>query len=347
MFWTRHHLSDQELLMAADNELSARRLERAHKHLGDCSTCQMRMDVIARTLADVSRLCRERPHPPVSPAGSARARLEIQLTRLSKQHETSSVSAHLQRHAVQRRWLHAVVILVLSASGLFLYGRSAQVTSTETSDAPRVFLLPMADLTPGATRLVTLSDLCSGTKHGPTAMIPASVHQEVFRRYGADSRRAAEYELDHLITPELGGASDARNLWPQAYSHTPWNAYVKDELERLFHRLVCDGDIELVTAQQEIAKDWISAYKHYFRTDKPLRDYDTAPLTALDRDLLLSELEEFGVSPLPSAAEGRVLMVMLQSVREGSFRGRLAGAPQEDRVVVRASATLAGIDTLQ
>jgi hypothetical protein len=98
---------------------------------------------------------------------------------------------------------------------------------------------------------------------------------------------------------------------------------VKDELERLFHRLVCDGKIELATAQREIASDWISAYKRYFNTNAPLRDYEAAPLTALDRDLILSELEELGLpAPAWGSSDGPALMTMLQRAREQSHPGR-------------------------
>ena len=55
----------------------------------------------------------------------------------------------------------------------------------------------------------------------------------------------SEYELDYLITPELGGVGDARNLWPQRYDSDVWNARVKDDLERLLPRLVCDGAVDL------------------------------------------------------------------------------------------------------
>ena len=74
---------------------------------------------------------------------------------------------------------------------------------------------------------------------------------------------------------------------------TPWNAYVKDELELHLHRLVCDGAIDLATAQREIVTDWITAHKRYLRTDKPLRDYATSPLTEQATEFLL-ELEESG-----------------------------------------------------
>jgi len=74
--------------------------------------------------------------------------------------------------------------------------------------------------------------------------------------------------VDYLITPELGGAGSIRNLWPQPYSAV-WNAHVKDELEDRLHGLVCSGQVDLATAQREISRDWISAYKKYFHTDKP------------------------------------------------------------------------------
>ncbi len=75
-----------------------------------------------------------------------------------------------------------------------------------------------------------------------------------------------EYELDYLITPELGGIADRRNLWPERYDSRVWNAHVKDELERLLPQLVCQGRLDLVTAQQDIAANWIVAYQKYFQT---------------------------------------------------------------------------------
>jgi hypothetical protein len=73
-----------------------------------------------------------------------------------------------------------------------------------------------------------------------------------------------------LITPQLGGVADARNLWPERYDSGVWNARVKDDLEALLPRMVCDGALELQVAQLEIAGDWIAAYKKYFKTDRPV-----------------------------------------------------------------------------
>jgi hypothetical protein len=34
--------------------------------------------------------------------------------------------------------------------------------------------------------------------------------------------------------------------------------------------MVCAGKVDLPTAQNDIATDWIAAYKKYFHTDTPL-----------------------------------------------------------------------------
>ena len=68
------------------------------------------------------------------------------------------------------------------------------------------------------------------------------------------------YEYDHLVSLELGGApNDARNLWPEPGG----SPNVKDPLENRLHALVCDGTITLAAAQRAIAVDWVAAYHRY------------------------------------------------------------------------------------
>ena len=64
---------------------------------------------------------------------------------------------------------------------------------------------------------------------------------QVFALYGYagydDARCVADAhgktcEIDHLISSELGGADDVQNLWPEAYGTSPWNAHLKDKLEK-------------------------------------------------------------------------------------------------------------------
>ena len=97
-----------------------------------------------------------------------------------------------------------------------------------------------------------------------------SVEQAVFSEYGVPLSSKNSYEVDYLISPALGGTNDIQNLWPEPYTSTPWGARAKDDLEDHLHELVCQGKLPLSTAQNEIASDWIAAYKRYFHTDTPL-----------------------------------------------------------------------------
>ena len=72
-----------------------------------------------------------------------------------------------------------------------------------------------------------------------------------------------DYEEDHLISLELGGAPSAEaNLWPEPYN-APEGARVKDHVENKLHALVCAGTISLATAQRAIATNWWIAYQTY------------------------------------------------------------------------------------
>ena len=135
--------------------------------------------------------------------------------------------------------------------------------------------LPRRTLTPGSTRAVQVADLCSTQDLDNDPPVNPSLEQAVFKEYGVPASSKKNYALDYLITPALGGADNIRNLWPQPYSST-WNARVKDQLEDHLHELVCQGRVQLATAQNDIASDWIAAYKRYFNTDKPEPSLSTA-----------------------------------------------------------------------
>ena len=69
-------------------------------------------------------------------------------------------------------------------------------------------------------------------------------------------------EVDHLISIELGGANDRKNLWPQPYEGLKFNAHVKDKLENFLHDQVCNGGkLTLHAAQREITTNWVESYK--------------------------------------------------------------------------------------
>ena len=91
--------------------------------------------------------------------------------------------------------------------------------------------------------------------------MPASLKRQVFAEYGLQPSGA--FEVDHLISLELGGSNDLKNLWPQSYTTPTYNARVKDGLENRLHWLVCHGTLALDVAQRAIARDWIAALTTY------------------------------------------------------------------------------------
>lgn len=71
--------------------------------------------------------------------------------------------------------------------------------------------------------------------------------------YG-DTGSLADYEYDHFVPVELGGATnDPRNLWPEPGA----SPNRKDAVEDRLRQRVCDGQISLAQAQHEIVSNWV------------------------------------------------------------------------------------------
>jgi len=138
----------------------------------------------------------------------------------------------------------------------------APVDITPTIDPAHRSHLPNPALTPGDVLPVTVSDICVAGYSSKVRAVTEAVKNQVYLEYGITSHKPYEYEVDHLISLELGGSNSVKNLWPEPYAGD-WNARVKDKIENKLHALVCDGQLDLQTAQQEIANDWITAYIKY------------------------------------------------------------------------------------
>jgi hypothetical protein len=262
------HLSDEELLLAIDGEHSAAQQAEVDVHLARCKACRARYARFEEASADldaVYRRDRERDDPSVA---EARAALQSRLREVSARFGPSPRGRMASALMARRQWVGpgvAVAATVLFAAALSLLGYDGwmRIASIEPD------VLPVASLTPGATVSLNAAQICAmGTVGART--IPPAMRQEVLHSYGMEAVPADEYELDYLITPQLGGATNARNLWPQRYAARTWNAYVKDQLEDLLPRMVCARQVDLETAQHDIAVDWIAAYKKYFKTTDPL-----------------------------------------------------------------------------
>jgi hypothetical protein len=86
---------------------------------------------------------------------------------------------------------------------------------------------------------------------------------KIMAAYGVSN--PANYELDHLVALEDGGApADPANLWPQPYSPTP-GAHQKDDEENFLKRQVCSHAVTVAQAGISLAGDWLASYER----DKP------------------------------------------------------------------------------
>src|SRR5208337_1019477 len=130
-------------------------------------------------------------------------------------------------------------------------------------------IVPDPKLTPGDTFDVTAQDVCTPGYARKVRDVPVEMKRQVYREYGITSHGPGDYEIDHLISLELGGSNSIKNLWPESHRTSPWNAQVKDRLEDKLHELVCSGQLDLKTAQQAIASNWIEAYKKYVSPNPP------------------------------------------------------------------------------
>ena len=121
-------------------------------------------------------------------------------------------------------------------------------------------ILPNPELTPGIfDSTATVDKICVKGYTATVRHVTDKQKDDVFKEYGLE--RSGDYEVDHLISLELGGSNDTRNLWPQSYNGL-LNARVKDALENRLHRLVCEGKMSLRDAQLMISTNWIEAYKN-------------------------------------------------------------------------------------
>jgi hypothetical protein len=125
--------------------------------------------------------------------------------------------------------------------------------------------LPDPGCTPGAidpraTQATIGTTICRRGGYTSTLRPPASVtgaeKKSTLRAYN-DTGPSSGYELDHLVSLELGGSPNSpRNPWPEpGAAPNP-----KDKLETALHDLVCANRMTLADAQNAIATDWVSAY---------------------------------------------------------------------------------------
>ena len=133
---------------------------------------------------------------------------------------------------------------------------ATEPTSTTTTTTTTALILPIQSITPGALNPRVREGMIRGTicKAGWTATIrPSSAYTTALKikqmPLYEEGGSPSQYEEDHLIPLELGGAPrNPKNLWPEPRAQ----ANRSDPLETRLKRQVCRGFLRLATARASI-----------------------------------------------------------------------------------------------
>ncbi len=267
IFQADGHLYDEALLLLDEGDLSRNIYQCVEDHLAVCSTCRGRQ----QELHDSERsLLRSASKHPLPDRDAARTRLQSSLLAASQNSRAGwwrKWKATMFRPAMLLR-IGAVAALLVLAVTYRQAGRPLQdLMAAYEETGPE----PNHALTPGSASALSVEEVCRLSDDDLDPKLPPEKQQAVFRAYRMDERAAKAYQVDYLINPQLGGDDSLQNLWPEPYHATVWNATTKDALETRLHGMVCNGQIDLRSAQQELATDWIAAYKKYFHASRPIR----------------------------------------------------------------------------
>ncbi|MGC4056023.1 MAG: hypothetical protein QM757_45020 [Paludibaculum sp.] len=259
------HISPEELLLALDGELEEPRAGVVNRHLLHCWECRARRTRLEQSIADFMELHRSTPDLAIPPVEGPAAKLRASLRQLEGQTPPAPHSRtgwHWAWPQVEPSVLAGSAALLITPLALILWLSSTKVEAAGP--------LPDGKLTPGATRPLTRQQVCVGPTEDEGRLVPEQLAQRVFQEYRIANPRPRSYEVDYLISPSLGGANEISNLWPVPYDHGVWTSRVKDALEDHLRTLVCEGQLDLSTAQRELSTNWIAAYQKHFQTRRPL-----------------------------------------------------------------------------
>lgn len=170
---------------------------------------------------------------------------------------------------MKNKLLIAIAILAIPVSVFASYG-----VQTKTSGCVGNQALPDHTCTPGAVFAVGTTTVCTVGYTTKVRDVPLSEKKQVFKEYGISYSLHANYEVDHLISLEIGGSNDISNLWPESYLINN-GSRTKDSFENYVHSQVCKGSMTLAEAQREISSNWMT----YDNIRRGIKNATTTPIT--------------------------------------------------------------------
>ena len=123
-------------------------------------------------------------------------------------------------------------------------------------------LFPDTECTPGDVFPdCTIEQMCVRGYSATVRNMPKSKKLKVYEMYEIPKDQQKNYVIDHLISLQLCGNNEIKNLFPQI-REGEFNSRTKDKIENFLKREICKGNIELEDAQTVISEDWLSVYTH-------------------------------------------------------------------------------------
>ena len=137
---------------------------------------------------------------------------------------------------------------------------------TKTGNCMANKILPDSSCTPGAVLTTSTSIICKVGYTKTVRDVSETTKKKVFAEYEIPYSQHNNYEVDHLISLEIGGGNDISNLWPENSKITD-GSLTKDKFENYLHSQVCSGKMTIQEAQKEISVNWLS----YYQTDTNIK----------------------------------------------------------------------------
>lgn len=136
------------------------------------------------------------------------------------------------------------------------WGKPTKTTDCQASGPIQDQACTPGDIFPDATK----EKICVPGYASSVRNVTQSTKNKVYAAYGVKTRKPGQYEVDHLVSLQLGGSNDISNLWPEPATPKP-GFHEKDRVENYLHDQICDGNISLRQAQIEIATNWLAVYQ--------------------------------------------------------------------------------------
>ena len=170
-----------------------------------------------------------------------------------------------------KKYVFVFLILLLSTQTVsaLTYGIQTKTSNCVTST------LPDPACSPGAVLTTDTKVICVVGYTKTVRDVSDSLKKKVFKEYGILWSKHSNYEVDHIISLELGGSNDISNLFPESFLVNN-GARIKDKFENYLHKQVCDGKITLKEAQKEISTNWL----YYDQLRLGLKPAITSPVIA-------------------------------------------------------------------